>query len=103
VTAYIPRDPTLAQAARNACDDPETLAFALAAYQRARALDDHALALWLGVSLEALDYLRLCPRPVLDPYQLRLSRIADAFGIDVGALSDVLALSVPHGVDTRSA
>ena len=71
--------------------DPAYLAFPLARYQRARCLDDRALAAELGIAADLLDRLRRCKLPAVDPYAVRLYRLVEAFGVDVRAMTRILA------------
>ena len=72
-------------------DDPGLVAHLLACYQRAHQVDDQAIAAELGIPPGTLDDFRRCSRPWPDPYAVELSRLAAAFGVDVRALSRILA------------
>ncbi|HWE62941.1 MAG TPA: hypothetical protein VHB98_14600 [Chloroflexota bacterium] len=77
--------------------DPYFLGYPLARYQQDHQLTTSALARLLGIDAGRLDELRLCPRPWPDPYQIRLSRIADAFGVDTHVLAQVMAAADQPG------
>lgn len=71
--------------------DPAYLAYPLGRYQQAERLSDKALAAELGITEERLDRLRLCKLPTVDPYAVRLYRLVEAFGVDVRAMTRILA------------
>lgn len=74
----------LRTAARRAESDPFFLASALATYREEHAMDDEALASWLGCDTGALPRLGLCRRPRQDAAGFRddVRRIATDSGIE---------------------
>jgi hypothetical protein len=75
--------------------DPFFLAFALSEYATAERLDEAGLAAALGIAIDVLPQVRLCPVPRPDPDGFRqdVDRIAKAFGLN----RDVLATVARHG------
>jgi hypothetical protein len=71
----------------------ELLAYPLTRYQQAHHIDDAALAAAIGIAPYLLDELRACPRPLDDPYGIRLARIAEAFGAHAATLAQILAVA----------
>lgn len=71
--------------------DPRFLGYAFACFQRVCQLSNRDLALMLGIDVEVLGELAHCPRPWPDPYQIRLFRLAEAYGVYIPALARMLA------------
>ncbi|HWE64286.1 MAG TPA: hypothetical protein VHB98_21450 [Chloroflexota bacterium] len=71
-------------------DDRWLLGYPLALYQQAHQLDDKTLAGALGITVHRLNALRMCPRPWPDPYQIRLARIVDSFGLNLSAFAHII-------------
>ncbi len=83
----------LSHLARQAASKPEFVASKLAAYQRAKSLDDAALANQLGCSLDDLPHLRLCMLPRLDHFEENVERIASHVHANAVVLAQVLCES----------
>jgi hypothetical protein len=45
----------------------------------------------LGIDVDVLGELACCQLPWPDPYQVRLSRLAEAYGVHIPALARVMA------------
>lgn len=85
----------LSALARRVEDDPDFLAAALAAYARSENLSDADLARRLGCLPSRLPALRLCRSPRTDPeqFQADIDRIAAAFAIDGGIITEAVRLA----------
>jgi hypothetical protein len=85
----------IAALGRRAQDDPFFLAAALADYAQSEGLDEEGLAAMLNCSIETLNRLRLCRRPVptADAYWADVTRIATRFGVKAEALAEVVRRS----------
>jgi hypothetical protein len=85
-------DDLLRRAAERAAQRPSFLAATLLPYARAEALDDDALARRLGCAPEQLPRLLLCrqPRPAPGAFRTDVERLADAFGLDVALLANIV-------------
>jgi hypothetical protein len=75
--------------------DPHFLSFALTEFAKSEGLDEAGLAAALGVPVDTLPGVRLCPCPRADPDGLRadLDRLCNRFGLNRG----VLTTAVRHG------
>ena len=78
--------------AQRAGQDPFFLAWALALYARSERLDEQDLARALGCPSATLTMVRLCQRPRPEPAAFRedVDQIAARFGIDTGALAQIV-------------
>lgn len=70
--------------------DPLFLANALAEYARSEALSDDGLAAALGCARTDLTRLRLCGAPRGEYFRADIDAIAGHFGIDSGALTEIV-------------
>jgi hypothetical protein len=85
-------NPYLEHMARRVADAPDFLACALAEFARSEQMEDAALAVRLGCSMENLTHLRLCrmPRSETDLFWLDVEQIAGRFSVDAGVLAEVV-------------
>ncbi len=89
----ITKEVAMQYAARKAAGDEFFLGSAIQLYQRKEALDDKALAHFLGIAPELLHRLALCRRPYsTDPTTFRrdISSIATKFAIETRQLAALL-------------
>lgn len=86
-------DQRVRQAATNAEREPNTVAFALAAFRKRRGFDRTGLAAWLRVPPDRLPALAIIGRP--DPstatFVGEVGELAARFGADPGRLAEALA------------
>jgi outer membrane protein TolC len=71
--------------------DLALLSSALAAYRARYAWNRHALARWLGITLDQLDTLALEPLPALPMHPDACRALAERHAADAGRLAAILA------------
>ncbi len=78
--------------ARRVENEPFFLASTLALFAQSEALDDEALCRFLRCPWESFAMLRLCRTPDEEPsaFQRDVKQIAERFGADVDALTEVV-------------
>ncbi len=81
----------LSNLARQAEERPGFIASRLAAYQRAKHLDDADLATQLDCSVDNLTHIRLCTLPRPDYFDEDVQRIAEHVHADPAALAQILS------------
>jgi hypothetical protein len=78
----------LQRLARRASAEPSFLGWQLAAFARARGLDDSALAAHLGCPVPILANVRLCGTIRSDHFRADVECVAAKFGLDASRLAE---------------